>query len=486
MNDLQLKRSSVAFLGSNVMVGIEGTIIATALPAMMAELHGITLISWVIAIFMLMMAVTAPIWTKLSERFGYKKLFLIGTAIFVASSLVEGFAVNMPMLIIARATMGIGAGAMQQLPFVIYGVMFAPDKRRQAIGNAISAYAMAAVVGPLLGGLIVAALGWRWVFFINIPIGLLMMAVIIRNFHQDFSPNRKSIDYAGSSLLSLAVIALMLALQFMGNASPNWGLIALLFVVAIALALIFIAVERRATDPVIPLALFKNRPLMARNAMMFLIYGFFGFYSNYLPTWGQGMLGATALMGGLILVPSSITQAVFTPIVSRLMGRFSEKLLSMLGFGAMILGAILLVILPAHAGIIWLMLSAALFGIAFSLSNTVLQVSVQEVVPTEQIGAATALNALIRTLGTTLILSSLAVELNSNFAKAVQTNGRLTIGLINQISDAAALKNIPHALVEPLRLVMYQGLHNLALIGLGIIVVAVVINSFTKWKKAQG
>lgn len=482
MNNLQLNRASRALLLSNIMVGLEGTIIATALPSMMADLHGIQFMSWIIAIYMLLMAVSAPIWTKLSERFGYKRLIIIGTFLFILSSLIEGLSLSMPMLIAARALMGIGAGAMQQLPFVIYGVLFDPARRRKATGNAISAYSLAAIIGPLIGGVIVSTLGWRWVFFINIPIGILMILAIKRNFFHKFIPNIKTIDYAGSTLLSTTVISLMLALQFTGNSSPNWTVIFFLLILSLLSGLLFIFIEKHATDPVIPLALFKNHALMSKNLMMFLQYGFFGFYNNYLPTWAQGPLGTSALIGGLILVPSSIFIIFGTQTVARLTQFLSEKAIATIGFILMLLGDGILLTRPLHTSLFWLLLSAGLLGLA-SGWLTVLQIAVQEVVPADQIGAATALNALIRTLGTTLILSGLSVSLNLTFDHAISQNHQLSFTLINKISDSTALKHISQTLVEPLRQVLYNGLHSLSLIAFFILLLAFFINLADSWKR---
>ena len=163
---------------SNVMAGLEGSIVATALPAMMAELHGIKLMSWVVTIYMLLMAVSSPIWTKLAERFGYKQMFVLGTLLFTIGSLGEGLAINMLMVIVARALMGLGAGVMIQLPFVIYGMMYQADERRRVIGNTVAAYSFSTIAGPIVGGLIVTLLDWRWVFFINITCGILLLAVL--------------------------------------------------------------------------------------------------------------------------------------------------------------------------------------------------------------------------------------------------------------------------------------------------------------------
>ena len=179
---------------SNVMAGLEGSIVATALPAMMAELHGIKLMSWVVTIYMLLMAVSSPIWTKLAERFEYKQMFVLGTLLFTIGSLGEGLAINMLMVIVARALMGLGAGVMIQLPFVIYGMMYQADERRRVIGNTVAAYSFSTIAGPIVGGLIVTLLDWRVEFYSKAKDHKLNRLVAVKVLKQEFSENENFVS----------------------------------------------------------------------------------------------------------------------------------------------------------------------------------------------------------------------------------------------------------------------------------------------------
>lgn len=470
---------------SNVMAGLEGSIVATALPAMMAELHGIKLMSWVVTIYMLLMAVSAPIWTKLAERFGYKKMFVLGTLLFTLGSLGEGLALNMTLVIVARALMGLGAGVMIQLPFVIYGLMYQANERRKTIGNTVAAYSFSTIAGPIVGGLIVTFLDWRWVFFINIPIGLYMAWVVGRNFDLKTTHTKKAIDFVGSATLSVAVIAMMLVFQMIGNEHINLlGIFILLFLSFLFFTGFYFA-EKRAADPIVPLELFKNPSFNAKNAMFFLQYGFFGFYTNYLPTWAQGVMGATALVGGMVLIPSAIMLVVGTRNVNVLVQKFGEKVTIYLGFGLMIFGAFFLFALPEHSSIVLLFVATGILGTAFGIVNITLQVAVQEAVAQHLIGAATAVNALLRTMGTTLVLSGLSIALNRTFTGAVAHDSRLTNNLLNKISDASALRLIPHNLIAPLRHTLFNGMHLLAMIAGLLLLLALVVNWLDPWKKAS-
>ncbi|MGO2583213.1 MAG: MFS transporter, partial [Lactococcus cremoris] len=228
---------------------------------------------------------------------------------------------------------------------------------------------------------------------------------------------------------------------------------------------------------------FKNPSFIAKNVMFFMQYGFFGFYTNYLPTWGQGVMGATALVGGMVLIPSAIMLVIGTRNVNHLIQKVGEKRTIYIGFAIMVLGALFLFSLPEHASILMLFVATAILGTAFGIVNITLQVAVQESVAKHLIGAATAVNALLRTMGTTLVLSGLSIALNRTFTDSTAHNPKLTTTLLNQISDAQALKNIPTALVAPLRHTLFNGMHLLALISGLLLFIALFVNWLDPWKK---
>lgn len=472
-----------AFALSNVMVGLESTIVATVIPAIVDELHGIRLMSWVLTAYLLMMAVTAPIWTKLSERYGTKRLMIIGTTIFVLASITEGLSINMYMLIVARLVMGIGAGAMAQLPYVIYGTQLPTEKRVKAIGNAIGAYSIASAIGPLIGGWITDSIGWRWVFFINVPIGLLMIWLIVRNYHEQFTPNRETIDYRGALSLSVAIISLMLMIQELGAQNPKMVVVAVEAVIVIVVGAYFFWTERHAVDPIIPMNLFGNRSYMAKNVMMFFQYGMVSFVNSYIPMWGQGIYGLSALKGGLILVPSSILLAVGTRMVSPLMANNSEKRLIRTGSYAMLLAIVILAVVQQTSSVWFLALAGAVFGISTGVVNGTSQVAVQDAVAQDQIGPATALNSLIRTIGSTMVLSVLSLSLNTTFKNAINAHhGKIQINQLNAISSSASAADLPSKLVPLLRTILYQGFHYLALWSVLFMALSILFTYVDPWK----
>lgn len=475
-----------AFALSNVMVGLESTIVATVIPEIVDDLHGIRLMSWVLTAYLLMMAVTAPIWTKLSERYGTKALMVIGTTIFVLASITEGLSINMYMLIVARLAMGIGAGAMAQLPYVIYGTQLSNTKRVKAIGNAIGAYSIASAIGPLVGGWITDNFGWRWVFFINVPIGLIMIWLIVHNYHEEFVPNHQAIDYRGALSLSVAIISLMLMIQELGEQNPRAILVAITAVIAVVIGAYFIWTENHAVDPIIPMNLFKNRSYMAKNIMMFFQYGIISFINSYIPMWGQGVYGLSALLGGVILVPSSILLVAGTRMVSPLMEHNSEKRLIRAGSFVMLFAVVVLVVTKQTSSVWLLAIAGGIFGLSTGVVNGTSQVAVQDSVAFKQIGPATALNSLIRTIGSTMVLSILSLSLNTTFKHAITDNhGKITISQLNSISSSTSAAELPSKLVPLLRTILYQGFHYLAIWACLFMALGILFTYLDPWKKEK-
>lgn len=474
-----------AFALSNVMVGLESTIVATVIPAIVNDLHGIRLMSWVLTAYFLMMAVTAPIWTKLAERWGTKPLMLIGTVIFILSSITEGVAVNMVMLIAARLVLGVGAGAMAQLPYVIYGTQLPSARRVKQIGNANAAYSIASAIGPLLGGWITDSLNWRWVFFINVPIGLLMLWLIARNYHEVFTPTKQPIDYRGAGSLGVAIIALMLMIQALGEQTINGLSVAVTAVIAVV-GSYFFWTEHRAADPIIPLNLFRNRSYMLKNIMMFCQYGVLSFVNSYIPMWGQGVYGLSALAGGLLLVPASIMLAVGTRLNTPLLAHQQPKTVVRLWGCLMLAAVVLLAVIPQAASVWWLMFAGAAFGLGTGVVTSTSQVAVQDAVVKEQVGAATALNSLMRTIGSTMVLSLLSLSLNTTFKHAITAHhGVIKISQLNAISSASSAAALPQKLVPLLRTILYHGFHWLAIWAAVIMAISVLISVIDRWQTAR-
>jgi hypothetical protein len=247
-----------AILLAMFMSAMEATVVATAMPTVVADLHGIELYGWVGAIYMLAVTVTIPTWGKLADVWGRKPVLLVGLALFLAGSMGSGFAGSMNLLIAMRAIQGLGAGAMQPITLTIVGDIFTIEERARIQGVFGAVWGFSAMVGPLAGGLIVAALSWRWVFFINVPVGVLSALLLVLFYVESDRERgpRKPLDILGALLLSAAIVMLLLGVG--GRAST------ITLPLCAVLAALFIFVERRADDPILPLGVLKRQPASRR------------------------------------------------------------------------------------------------------------------------------------------------------------------------------------------------------------------------------
>ncbi|MDN6215078.1 MAG: MFS transporter [Lactiplantibacillus plantarum] len=249
-----------ALLLSNVMAGIDSTNVNTALPAIIADLHGLRLMAWIVAVFLLGTAVSTLIWSKMGERFGNKRAYQMTTALFIVGSLLQGLAPNIWFLIIARGVAGLGNGGMISLPYIMYADIFKnPRDRMRALGLVSACFSMATIIGPMVGGVIVDVWSWHWIFYLNVPIGI-FSAVLLQIFYQEpkREHNLQPMDRAGALLMAVGIISLLGGIELIGMVS--------LWIVAIEIVGEHIVlgsltkVERRAVDQVIPGRHFKNAP----------------------------------------------------------------------------------------------------------------------------------------------------------------------------------------------------------------------------------
>ena len=281
-----VKLVTIAVFIATFMTAIEGTIVSTAMPTIIGDLHGLSLMNWVFSIYLLMSAVTTPIYGKLSDRYGRKILMNIGLIIFVVGSFLCCISQSMLQLIFFRILQGLGAGAIQPLTYTILADIYPLEKRANMIGLNGSSWGIASIVAPLLGGFIVEKLSWHWVFAINIPIGLITIILIQLFLHEDIKAQSQAIDYQGIVLLTLALVFLMLGLQNLNN-MQTLALSLVLLVLAAVAFFFLIKVEKKQADPVLPINLFTNQAFVIQNTTMLLISGFLIGFEAYLPIWMQ-------------------------------------------------------------------------------------------------------------------------------------------------------------------------------------------------------
>ena len=288
-----------AVMAANFMIAIEATIVSTAMPQIAAELGGLELYSWVFAAFLLTQTATTVVFGKLSDLKGRKVVILSGIAIFLAGSILCGFASSMPALIVFRLVQGVGAGAVQPVAMTIVGDLYSAHERGKIQGWLASVWALSAVIGPLIGGLIIQYWTWAWIFWMNLPVGLLASAGFWFYLHEKRSDARGRIDHVSAGVFTIAIAAVMADLTALSTAGR--GETALITFVAIAAVVAFVVLERRSPEPMISLELWGRRPIAAVNASsLFAGMTIIGL-TTFLPVFVQGVMQRPPLVAGFAL-----------------------------------------------------------------------------------------------------------------------------------------------------------------------------------------
>jgi EmrB/QacA subfamily drug resistance transporter len=394
------------------MTAIEGTIVATAMPRIVADLGGFALYSWVFSIYMLTQVVTIPIYGKLADLYGRKPVFAVGTGIFLVGSFLCGQARGMLPLIAFRALQGFGSGAVQPIATTLAGDLYPAEERHRVQGWISSVWAVSSIVGPSLGGLIVQFGHWPWIFYLNIPLGIVAIAGVLLFLHEPGARKDHQIDYAGALLLVLAVAPLMLGLlqgQAWGWASP---LTLGLFAVALAGGGLLLWREGRAAEPIIPLWIFRHRLLGVAAAATFFPGALMMGYTAMVPTFVQGVQGGSALAAGMALAVMSIGWPLASTLSGRVMGAVGYKRTALLGGGLQVLGA-LGIALGAGLGVPAIAACVFLVGMGLGFMTNALIITIQGAVPWHQRGVATATNMFMRSLGATVGVAALGAILNA-------------------------------------------------------------------------
>lgn len=479
MSKRQIMLVTIALLLSNAMSGIDNTIINTALPAIISDLHGLELMAWIIAIFLLGTAVSTLIWSKLGERIGNKRSYQLAAVLFVFGSFLQGLSPNIWFLIFARGLSGLGNGGMISLPYIIYVDLYKnPRQRMKALAFVSASYSMATIIGPLLGGFIVDSFSWHWVFYINVPIGLIS-AFMVQIFYKEkrLKKVQSTIDYLGGGLMIFGLIALLCGIELIGAASPV--LIIALIVVAIAAFIALFQAEQHAADPVIPSRLFKNKPLVMDFALFVLIWGAFVAFLTYSPMWAQGLIGTSALIGGATQIPCAFANFSGSEAVPWLRRFYTPHKVINIGIITLALSFVILVLLGVKTPFAYvILLIAGVFeGFGNGACFNELQVKVQEDAGHDDVSVATSFSFLIRMLSQMFTTAIFGLLMNHALAKGVSaSHGVITMAMMNKLSDADSVSSLPQHLLPQMRLILHSGLHNIMLLSLGLMVVSFLLN----------
>src|SRR6185295_9806479 len=382
------------------MSAIEVTIVATAMPQIVRELGGFALYAWVFSAFLLTQTATTVIFGKLADTYGRKPVIIGGTLIFLVGSALCGIAWSMGSMIVFRLLQGIGAGAMQPVAVTIAGDLYTPRERLKIQAALSAVWAGAAMIGPFIGGLIVEQFSWSWIFWINIPFGVLTVLGFMFLMHEDVAHKTHRIDYAGALLFSAAVGAFLIALT--QSATLSSAEIAALVTVSVIAALAFLIVEKRAAEPMIALDLWGSRLIGSANVSLLCGMMALAGVTSYMPMYFQGVLGYSAVFAGFPLTVMMVTWPMASAVSGRILRHFSMR--TTLRFGAWLIpiGASFLLLLSPHTSIVVAGIGPALMGFGMGLLNITSVIMVQGSIEWSKRGSATASLLFSRSLGNTL------------------------------------------------------------------------------------
>ncbi|WP_309504792.1 MDR family MFS transporter [Nocardioides agri] len=382
------------------LVAIDSTILATAVPSIVSDLGGFTQFPWLFSIYLLAQAVTVPIYAKLADIVGRKPVMLVGIGLFVLGSLLCGLAWSMGALIAFRAVQGVGAGAVQPMSMTIVGDIYTLEERAKVQGYVASVWALSAVIGPTLGGVFTDYLSWRWIFLVNLPLGIAAFLMLWRRFEERVERTRHSVDYAGSLLLTGGGILLLLAL-LEGGVRWAWDspTSITLFAVAVVLLVAFVVVEQRAAEPVLPLWVFRRRVVLSAILASLVVGVLMMGLSSYIPLYAQSVLGHDALVSGLALAAMTLGWPIAASNSGRLYLTVGFRTTMLIGGVIGFAGALLLLPIGPDSSIWVLAAPCFVMGLGFGLVASPSIIAAQSSVTWEHRGVATGSTMFARSVG---------------------------------------------------------------------------------------
>lgn len=473
---------TLAIFMTTFMTAIEGTIVSTAMPIIVSDLDGLEIMNWVVSIFLLMTAVSTPLYGKLADSIGRKPVFLFGIALFVIGSSLCGLAQNMIELILFRVIQGLGSGAVQPVAITIIADLYTLQKRAKMLGLNSGFWGVASVVAPLLGGFIVQHLSWHWVFYINVPIGIIAFLLVLVYLREPKHKSSSKLDLQGTIWLVLLLLALMFFLQDLGS-NMNLLVMAALAVLIVISVILFFRAEKRAADPIMPLSMLRDKEFFALNNITLLISGVVIGFEFYIPTWMQGINGTNASLAGFAVTPSSLMWIVGSFLIGGMLGRLGIKKTYDYMLAILVAADLVLILVPIYTPFWVFCIVAAFNGTAFGVITTASQVRSQVLVPKDDIGVATSFNTLMKYLGQTMMVSIYGIAFNTMVAKGLAKHPGLTQEMMNKIVSAENAKTLASNVVPQLRQILLGGLKAVYVVSMIVIIISILLNQTYKDRK---
>lgn len=470
------------------LAALDNTILATVMPTIVGDLGGLGLYSWVFSVYMIMTAVSMPIWGKLSDALGKKRLFIVAVGMFLAGSFLCGASATMVQLIVFRGIQGIGSGGLASVPFALLSTVFPMRERGKAIGLLASAWGISSIIGPLIGGAIVMYTQWRWVFYVNLPLGAAAIATIARSYAEDTPPHREPVDYPGAAFLTVSIVSLLLLVMRIGGATAGLETGEIVYALLVLVFLfLFMRRERFARSPLLELGFFTRRAFWVGNLLGFIAsFAMYGVVA-FVPLFAQIVQGGTAIQAALVITPMSLSWSGASILAGRLTHRLGENTLVRFGMAVMVAGYILALFTAYDSSAAFLALCVFILGAGIGCQTPALMLSVQHSIGQQNVGVATSTQMLSRTIGGAVGVAVMGAAMTSSMVRQVgefDTQGKLSAfpPLIREmLSDPQkVLDSHVRALLsgDQLALIMAaftRSLHAVFICGLAVIVLGLVL-----------
>ncbi len=477
------------------LAALDQTIVATALPTIAGDLGGVSHLAWVVTAYMLAATAGTPLWGKLGDLYGRKRMFQAAITIFLVGSALSGLSRNIGELIAFRTFQGLGAGGLMALAMALIAELVPPRERGRWQGYAQSCFVLAGVLGPLIGGAFVDHLSWPWIFYINLPIGVVALIVVSYVLQLPVRQMSHKLDYLGSALLSAAIVSVLLVSVWGGDLYPwgSWQIISLV-IGAIALLVGFVLQERRAPEPVVPLELFKDPVVLVATLGLFLTSVTLFVATVYTPLFLQVADGVTATKSGLMLVPLMIATVISLTISGKVVSATGKyKLFPIVGLLVMSVGLYLMSTLKASSSLAAAAGYLTVFGLGFGMVTQVLIVAVQNSVEMRQLGVATAAANFFRSLGGAMGVTVFGAVLNSQLRHwlplKVPADALQRLGTDGVLTAPAKVRALPAPVRTGVADALAHSLHTVYLFGVVIALLGALVVAFLQerpMRQAQG
>ena len=473
--------TAAAMLGM-FLAAMDQTVVGTAMPTIIKALGGLALYSWVFAAYQLAFVTTTPIFGRIADLYGRKWIYLAGILGFIGTSVICGLARSMDQLVLFRLLQGIGGGAVLPIALTIIADLYPVEQRLRIQGIFSGVWGLAAVVGPLLGGFFSDHISWRWIFFINVPVGVLAAAIIMIAFDDPATAQEGRIDYAGITLLAGAAATLLLLLLWGGQAFPWRSLPAAgLAGLCAALIALFIQVEARTPHPFLPFSLFADRVVSVGAVGGFLLGTSMFSAAVYIPLFAQGVIGTSATTAGAVLIPFTVCWTLSSIIAGRLALRSGYRPVTAIGMLILVTGFFLLTRLGGQASIQQVVTAMIILGSGMGLTASIFMISMQNAVSRPLRGLVTSLSIFTRNIGSAIGVSLQGAVLIGVLTSRLRALGGAANGGMPRIAD-------PHAALDPgvqmrftpagheaFRQALAVALHDIFLLGLVLVVLGLAL-----------